>query len=231
MASRPPMSSMQTKSTRAFEKSTLMVYAIGFLSLSAASQLTFSTIRGVSFGDVLRSDGAPSKSASTNGTTSVDVVDRRHPKEMRALDDFRKIRQSRFRSYWHNNGNSSWRTVEGAVGGPVLDFLIAGFPKCGTTGMMRTLSAVAFMPNSTDVCTPIKQTAYYSYVNWPQQYDGVGPWEYSAEKPLTGSKCPYHLEKNMRSIKKYMPQTKLIVGIRHPVLWFQSFVNQVRQIE
>ena len=34
VASRPPMSSMQTKSTRAFEKSTLMVYAIGFLSLS-----------------------------------------------------------------------------------------------------------------------------------------------------------------------------------------------------
>ena len=29
----------------------------------------------------------------------------------------------------------------------------------------------------------------------------------------------------LRTIHEYFPKTKLIVGIRHPVLWFESFFN------
>ncbi len=172
----------------------------------------------------------PTKSKSTNQPFQ------HHQEEQQALDDFRKIRPTRLQLYF--NGNYTFirdqkapmlENSEEIIGGPILDFLITGFPKCGTTGMMRTLSAVATMPSNQDVCTPVKQATYYSYVNWPQQFGGIGPYEYSAEKPLKGSKCPHWIEsgEDMRQIGTILPKTNLIVGIRHPLLWFQSFANQV----
>ena len=114
-------------------------------------------------------------------------------------------------------------------GGPILDFLIAGFPKCGTTGMMRTLHSVTVMPANKDVCVPMKQTVWKTYVEWPEMF-GSGRFEYSAEKPLKGSKCPQWIRGNyLTEIGRSIPKTPLIVGIRHPVLFFQSFSNQVNQ--
>jgi hypothetical protein len=33
------------------------------------------------------------------------------------------------------------------------------------------------------------------------------------------------LPKAMNAIAQYWPNTGLIVGVRHPVLWFESFYN------
>lgn len=101
---------------------------------------------------------------------------------------------------------------------PILDFVITGFPKCGTTALMRNLAAATTMPPETDVCTPPENTVYYAYHSWARQY---GP---SNRKPLKGNKCPSYLDTG--SIPGYaakLPRTRLIVGIRHPVTWFQSF--------
>jgi len=110
-------------------------------------------------------------------------------------------------------------------GGPILDFFIAAFPKCGTTALMRTLAAVTTMPPEADIFTPPHKTVYYAYNNWADQF-GNGAGNYTDTKPLKGSKCPMTLEgPDLDSIGRQLPKTNLIVGIRHPVHWFQSFVN------
>jgi len=125
----------------------------------------------------------------------------------------------------------SWFDKEGFLednidsSGPVLDFVIIGFPKCGTTAMMRTLGTVTTMPPDQDICTPPAQIVYYSYVNWAKMY-GNGAHNHTEKKPLKGSKCPYYIEgPDLDTFGKKLPKTNLIVGFRHPVLWFQSFVN------
>lgn len=69
-----------------------------------------------------------------------------------------------------------------------------------------------------DVCVPVHQTVYYSYKNWPR--------DFGEEKVLRGSKCPSYIY-NMKEVSTYLPKTKAIMGIRHPVLWFQSFWNML----
>ena len=191
------------------------------------------------FGFDFDSNNSPRNTSSDarNALSECDCTDKQHKKEQQALDNFRKIRPTRLHLFWNSNYSFTQArenpfpvNAEEIIGGPILDFLISGFPKCGTTGMMRTLSAVATMPSNQDVCTQIKQAAYYSHTTWPLKYGGIRPFEYSSEKPLKGSKCPYWVEsvKDMKEIGTIMPKTNLIIGIRHPFLWFQSFANQVQ---
>jgi len=41
-------------------------------------------------------------------------------------------------------------------------------------------------------------------------------------KDYRGSKCPAQIL-DLQSISKFIPKTKVILGIRHPLLWFKSF--------
>lgn len=101
--------------------------------------------------------------------------------------------------------------------GPVLDFVIAGFPKCGTTTMEANLSGLAPMPIS-DVCTPLPQTIWYAFRNWPNQFpDKDGG---NTTKLLRGTKCPAAIHA-LKPYSRKLPRTLVIIGIRHPILWFQ----------
>jgi len=100
--------------------------------------------------------------------------------------------------------------------GAILDFAIVGFAKCGTTEMMAKLSKFAPMP-ITDVCTPIHQTVYYAYKNWPKNHD------HHKTKTLKGTKCPRAIADDVSEFSTFLPRTNLIIGIRHPVLMYQSF--------
>jgi hypothetical protein len=120
--------------------------------------------------------------------------------------------------------------------GPILDFAITGFPKCGTTAMMSLLSSITPMPSDKDICTPLSSIVWYAYHLWPKEhtYDNQTKghhFQFVDTKPLRGTKCPYYIEsKNDRmGFAMSLPKTKLIVGIRHPVKWFQSFLNMVRR--
>jgi len=109
--------------------------------------------------------------------------------------------------------------------GPIMDFVIAGFAKCGTTTLEANLAYLAPMPEAQDVCTPVHQTVYYSYINWPKRY-ASGSYPNGTEKILRGTKCPAFISGNwLKEWSTHLPRTKIIVGIRHPVLWFQSFWN------
>lgn len=47
------------------------------------------------------------------------------------------------------------------------------------------------------------------------------------EERLRGIKCPQDISSDvaMHNYAKYFPNTKLIIGVRHPVLWFESLYN------
>lgn len=102
--------------------------------------------------------------------------------------------------------------------GPILDFAVVGYPKCGTTSLMANLGKLAPMPIA-DICTPVHQTVWYAYKNWPK--------DMGEDKLMRGTKCPSLIttsSKNMlKDYSKHLPKTKLIVGIRHPMKWFKSF--------
>jgi len=147
------------------------------------------------------------------------------------LDDWRRKRvQKHIYDTWFVNKQGEGDLIPNAdaQGGPILDFVIAGFPKCGTTAMMRVLSKVTSMPPEMDVCAPPDQIVYYSYNNWAVDYgqDGKRKWMYHDSKPLKGSKCPNYLEgPELYRFAKKLPKTKLVIGLRHPVLWYQSYAN------
>lgn len=144
-----------------------------------------------------------------------------------SLEEWRRLRNDKaIYDSWFDNGKLS---DNADASGPILDFVIAGYPKCGTTAMMRTLAPVTTMPPDEDICTPMSNTVYYTYYNWAEKY-GNGALKYSEEKPLRGNKCPQYLEGKGREgtlvdLGKKLPKTNIIVGIRDPVLWFQSFLN------
>ena len=101
----------------------------------------------------------------------------------------------------------------------------AGFPKCGTTGVVSNLMHITPYSGG-DVCTPPDSTVYYAYKNWVKAEKKKNPNQDITLKFLRGTKCPKILETGYISeYSKKLPKTRLLVGIRHPVLWFQSFYN------
>lgn len=133
--------------------------------------------------------------------------------------EYMKHRIENFDS-WYVGGKTDKLKPNADENGTIIDFAIAGFPKCGTTSVEANLGYLAPIPEA-DVCTPAPQTVYYSYKNWPKQYSRPG-----YEQLFRGTKCPAFIQGTWLSEwTKHLPRTKLIVGIRHPVLWFQSFWN------
>ncbi|KAL7563196.1 hypothetical protein ACA910_014471 [Epithemia clementina (nom. ined.)] len=135
-------------------------------------------------------------------------------------NEYRRDRINHFYSWFEGDKNDPGKLLPNAdKNGLVLDFAIAGFPKCGTTTVEANLGQIAPLPIS-DVCTPVHQTVYYAYHNWPRQFGN------QSQNILRGTKCPAFIDGDwLLEWNKHLPRTRLIVGIRHPVLWFQSFWN------
>jgi hypothetical protein len=85
-----------------------------------------------------------------------------------SMKKYREERDEKFDS-WFEGGKTDKLLPNVDADGPILDFAIAGFAKCGTTSMEANLGYIAPIPIA-DVCTPIHQTVYYSYKNWPKEY-------------------------------------------------------------
>ncbi|KAL3913885.1 MAG: hypothetical protein SGARI_000423 [Bacillariaceae sp.] len=117
------------------------------------------------------------------------------------------------------------------VDGPILDFVIAGFSKSGTSSLLANLGQIAPMPLK-DVCAKAEYIVKAAYGEWNEQYGwdgenlGNDSHHQEQQKFLKGSKCPRYIGSELQLLQGFsnaLPNTKLIVGIRHPVLWFQSF--------
>jgi hypothetical protein len=118
-----------------------------------------------------------------------------------------------FREVVHRNG-----TILGDVS-DLLDFAIIGFGKCGTTTLKSWLDRHPEIQ-----CYP--HEVYALAHRQPQEllrllyYLPEGNYK-------RGYKSPFDLVYNytMPYFRRYFPKTPLIVGIRHPVLWFQVCVS------
>ena len=107
-----------------------------------------------------------------------------------------------------------------------FDFIVAGFPKCGTTTLLKAFGK----HNQTDI-HPTEQCAIAS-PKMPDNAvlrrldDTIATLSVSPETKRS-FKCPTAIY-NHRAIsrmEKHSPDTKFIVGVRHPVLMLQSFYN------
>jgi hypothetical protein len=106
------------------------------------------------------------------------------------------------------------------VGQYLLDYAIVGFPKCGTTTMMIWLGIHREIS-----CLKFENMALQR--NHPARLLKFIIRDLPVGRFLRGYKSPNDIE-DQRAVNKlglHYPQTKLIVGLRHPVKWFQSFYN------
>ena len=134
-----------------------------------------------------------------------------------------------------------------------LQFAVLGFPKAGTTAMRKALSNIALMAPG-DYCPnrpeEIVHDMYFNKDIWKRAIErsavsrsipqlasmlerGNGTIVHSSEPisidtpVMSGVKCPRGLDTlgTLRYYTTSFPKTKLLVGIRHPVTWFESFYN------
>lgn len=108
------------------------------------------------------------------------------------------------------------------IGDPqfLFDFAIIGFGKCGTTTMMSWLGdhPEVYLPQAEDWSLVYQDPQgfirrhYANYIPGPYQ---------------RGYKCPGDIRDHtaLQYLRTLWPRTKLLIGIRHPVLWFQSLYN------
>lgn len=102
----------------------------------------------------------------------------------------------------------------------MLDFAIVAHPKTATTAVMNWLSSHPEIEMHKYELSSLAVGKPAEFVS--QLYDLKPGRQYKR-----GYKAPRDLVcgASLNAIAKYWPRTKLIVGLRHPVLWFESFYN------
>jgi hypothetical protein len=112
---------------------------------------------------------------------------------------------------WNVTGDASW----------LLNFAVVGFPKCGTSTLMLHLQdhpeVQIFSKERCDLGGNQQVTLIRDL------YNKFPPGNY-----VRGIKCPQDLESTgmaLPAYQRFFPKTNFIVGIRHPILYFESFYN------
>lgn len=112
-----------------------------------------------------------------------------------------------------------------------LDFFVAGFPKCGTTSLQEGLGAHSEieMPESE---TNVLTTPGTDDVIYEKMMEELLPLVSKNNRNVKyGIKNPIGLGRGANSLRAVQrlrtlfPDTKLVIGLRHPVLYLQSFYN------
>ena len=108
-----------------------------------------------------------------------------------------------------------------------LDFFVSGFPKCGTTTLLKT-----FEQHSETVVPPMEECSLDQVFQDDMAYKRLTEHLKDATNTTSldikrGIKCPFGLTTLMaiERLEEWFPNTKLIFGLRHPVYYFQSFYN------
>ncbi|KAL3911190.1 MAG: hypothetical protein SGILL_007380, partial [Bacillariaceae sp.] len=103
----------------------------------------------------------------------------------------------------------------------LLDFAIIGFAKAGTSTMMEWLGLHNQISCFSGETPHLSKGMVGAFVK--RLYNGLDP----DPLKLHGYKNPTDIQ-NLRAIRllrEYFPDSKIFIGIRHPILWFQSFYN------
>lgn len=109
----------------------------------------------------------------------------------------------------------------------LLDFAVIGFPKSGTSFMKDYLNQTqeTFVYHK-EFCIK-KESDLKRFVEIYHDLHVRFQQPTHNKTMRFGLKCPGVLYRayDMEIFEKYFPTTKLIVGLRHPVSWFESFYN------
>jgi hypothetical protein len=102
----------------------------------------------------------------------------------------------------------------------LLQFAIVGHGKCGTTAIADWLS------QNPQVRIPKQETLELALGTVTEFISRVYI-DHPPGRSVNGYKCPGDIRspKSIRALSQYFPKTVLIIGIRHPVLWFESLFN------
>jgi hypothetical protein len=102
----------------------------------------------------------------------------------------------------------------------LMDFAVVGYPKTATTTMLSWLSRQ-------EEILMYNHEIYYLTDGEPADMVRAMYALPAGTQYKRGYKAPrdIYVPRAIDSFHNYFPQTKLIVGIRHPVLWFESFYN------
>ena len=109
----------------------------------------------------------------------------------------------------------------------LLDFAIIGFPKCGTTFLRKTLldpkddSKIFWGNNDTEIHL-LRQNKLEAFLKLYEEDRSV-----KFQETLNAFKCPDLLYSPLalNHLHKHFPTTNVIVSVRHPITWFESFYN------
>jgi hypothetical protein len=102
----------------------------------------------------------------------------------------------------------------------LLDYAIIGFSECGTTALGEWLhqhpQVKSPIGETCDFRHGIDSMAQALYANLPQTDD---------ESIIKGYQCSHHVQNPiiLKEIAEYFPKTKLIITVRHPLKWFETF--------
>lgn len=111
---------------------------------------------------------------------------------------------------WNITGDPSW----------LLNLAIIGFPKTGTSTLMHYLH----MSSQVHVFDEERcEMGYNQHVKLIESlYNDIPPGDV-----IRGIKCPRDLEIPfaLKNYETYFHETDFMVGVRHPVEWFESFYN------
>ena len=102
----------------------------------------------------------------------------------------------------------------------ILDFAIIAHPKTATSNLQNWFRSHPEIQMHETENHALAKGSPAELVS--DLYDLEPGWSYKR-----GYKAPRDLiiSESLHAIKMYWPTTKLIVGLRHPVLWFESFYN------
>jgi len=124
-----------------------------------------------------------------------------------------------------------------------LDFFVMGFPKCGTTSMSDLFQEVVnetviiykqWFPPRKDGKPRLHNIYEYGFRGVNQAVTLIDKIKRTSKKynetKKFGIKWPTALEhpsviRNLIEVDKRHRNTKIIIGMRHPVKWFESFYN------
>ena len=103
-----------------------------------------------------------------------------------------------------------------------LDFIMGGFPKTGSTSILHLFRG----NNETNVLAK-EFCSYSSEDNVIHMQRMLDKLDNKSKDTKRGIKCPMALwnAKGLRKLNDINKDIKIIVGVRHPVLWFESFYN------
>ncbi|CAB9528585.1 expressed unknown protein [Seminavis robusta] len=111
---------------------------------------------------------------------------------------------------WNITGDASW----------LLNVAIIGFPKTGTTTLMK------YLHKSRQVHIFDEERCEMTYNHHARLTESLYR-DIPPGRTIRGIKCPRDVESKWarQNYQTFFPKTDFMVGLRHPVLWFESFYN------